>query len=138
MRKLTLIIGISLLIFLNLKAQRVIYGTIAGSNGEMLIGASVFPTNAPNLGTVTDIDGRFELTMPDSSNVFTVSYTGYISREIPLNKGNIYNIGLEEGLQLSEVVVTALGIPREKKSLGYSAQEIKGEDLSLTRETNIA
>ncbi len=137
MRKLTLLIGFCLLIALNLNAERVIYGTITSNDGTALIGASVFPTNAPNLGTVTDIGGRFELVMPDSSTFFTISYIGYLSREIPLNKGNMYNIGLEEGMQLSEVVVTALGISREKKSLGYAAQEVKGEELNITRETNV-
>src|SRR5690554_3019990 len=122
----------------------VVYGqTIRGtitdaSSGEPIIGASVLEKDTENNGTTTDFDGLFELTAQTESPVLIISYVGYQTIEVPYNGEEMLNIQIQGGLALDEIVVTALGIEREKKALGYSVQEIGGPDLVVARENNIA
>jgi TonB-linked SusC/RagA family outer membrane protein len=90
-----------------------------------------------NQGTVTDMDGRYSITV--SANATLVfSSLGFATREVPIGNQSVINIACVEDLEgLDEVVVTALGITREKKSLGYATQEVDGEDLNLTNEQNV-
>ncbi|MGO8055594.1 TonB-dependent receptor plug domain-containing protein, partial [Rhizobium leguminosarum] len=69
--------------------------------------------------------------------VLQISAVGYASQELKIGTGDTYNVTLSVGSNLSEVVVTALGISRQKRTLGYSAQDIQGEELSNTRQTNV-
>ena len=88
------------------------------SANEPLIGASILVKNT-TLGTVSNIDGVFSLTTLDSCVLVVVSYTGYESKEVTICYGEKNKIQLDHGVQLSEVVVTAMSIRRTKKSLGY-------------------
>jgi len=116
--------------------DRTIRGHVTSQGGELLPGVSIVVTGT-STGTQTNTDGNFSLTVPSGASSITASYIGFTSQVINLSQQNEYNIVLAEdaGL-LNEVVVTALGISREKKSLGYSVQEIKGEDVSQTKQTN--
>src|SRR5690606_30615565 len=115
-----------------------IRGTITDAgNGEPIIGASVLEKNTENNGTTTDFDGKFELTAKTETPVLVISYVGYQTIEVPFT-GQDLDIQLSSGLALDEIVVTALGIQREKKALGYAVQEIGGPDLVVARENNIA
>ncbi|HLT94025.1 MAG TPA: carboxypeptidase-like regulatory domain-containing protein, partial [Membranihabitans sp.] len=115
-----------------------IRGTITDAgNGEPIIGASVLEKNTENNGTTTDFDGKFELTAQTETPVLVISYVGYQTIEVPFT-GQDLDIQLSSGLALDEIVVTALGIQREKKALGYAVQEIGGPDLVVARENNIA
>ena len=103
-------------------------GTVVGTNGEPIIGASVVVKGSAN-GVATDVDGNFTIDVPPNS-VLQVSYLGYITKEVHVGKEKILKIELQEDTYaLNEVVVTALGISREKKALGYSVQDLKGDDL---------
>lgn len=89
-------------------------------------------------GTVTDIEGNYSFSVPAQASVLVFSSIGYEIEEVEIGGRNEINISLMPDIQsLSEVVVTAFGIEREKKALGYSAQEVKGEELSIARETNV-
>jgi len=113
-------------------AQRTVSGVIADENGETLIGANVV-VKGTNIGTVSDIDGRYSLEVPDGATALEVSYTGYDSREIPIGVSNVLDITMEEGVQLTEVVVTALGITRDEKALSYSVQQIDSDEIVATQ-----
>lgn len=90
-------------------------------------------------GTITDIDGNYSLSLPDSGSVLVFSFIGYGQQEVAVNDRTIIDIVMaEESQGLSEVVVTALGIEREKRALAYSVSEVKGEEFTEARETNIA
>ncbi len=98
-------------------AQRTISGTIVDQRGEPLIGASVL-VKSTSSGTVSDIDGNFEVLVPAGAMILVFSYTGFETQEVELSSSNVLSITLEEGAsQLSEVVVT-----------GYSA--VKRGDLT--------
>ncbi|MFT7160389.1 MAG: TonB-dependent SusC/RagA subfamily outer membrane receptor, partial [Bacteroidia bacterium] len=116
-----------------------ISGTVKDvDSGEGLPGATIKVAGTQN-GTVSDIDGNFKLTVPDDAITLQVSYIGYDLIEIAIsgNTGKPFDIKLSVSAEsLDEVVVTALGIEREKQSLGYAVQEIGGDDLNQARETN--
>ena len=117
-----------------LKFER-ISGKVTDEKGEPLIGASVV-VKGTTKGTITDVDGKYTLEVPSRSTIL-YSYIGYESREIPLGNSSLMNITLNASSKtLNEVVVTALGIKREKKALGYAVQEVKGSDLLQAHESN--
>ncbi len=108
----------------------------AKTDGSSLPGASIL-VKGTNRGTSTTSDGNFTLTVPPNATL-VVSFIGYITQEIPINgKRNLEITLADDAAQLSEIVVTALGISREKKALGYSVQEIQGTQLTQARETNL-
>src|SRR5690606_15575703 len=116
--------------------ERTIRGKVTSSAGEALPAVSVIVTGTTT-GTQTNAEGDFILNVPDGASSITVSYIGYTKQVINLTQSSTYNIILsEDAAQLNEVVVTALGISRQKKSLGYSVQEINGEDVSQTKQTS--
>ena len=111
-----------------------ISGVVKDATGP-IIGASIVEKGTTN-GTITDLDGRFTLDVKKGA-VLVISYVGYTSKEVKATKG-VMDITLEEDNQvLSEVVVTALGIKRERKALGYGVAEVKGEALTKAKETNV-
>ena len=110
-------------------AQRTIIGKVTDSGGEPLIGASVV-VKGTSSGTVTDIDGAYSLSVPSGGTILVFSYTGYDTREVSLGASNTVDVSLAEGAeQLSEVVVTAQGITREKKALGYAVSGVDQKDI---------
>lgn len=114
-----------------------ITGNVTDESGNPLIGATVLVTNTQT-GTVTDLDGNFSITLSGESNQLTISYIGSQTLTVDAVAGAPMAIVLYEGVGLDEVVVSALGISRERKSLGYSIAEIDGSDLSRVKESNVA
>jgi len=112
--------------------ERKISGTILDSDSNPLIGATIVVKGIESIGTVSDIDGKFELKVPTPNGTIQVSYIGFESQEIRLEPGkSVYQIVLQsDSEQLSEVVVTALGLKREEKKLGYAQQTLNTEQLS--------
>ena len=112
-------------------------GVVKDATGETVIGASVVVKGTTN-GTITGIDGDFSLSGVKKGDIIQISFVGYQTVEVPWN-GQPLNVTLQDDTQtLQEVVVTALGIKREKKALGYAMQEVKGDALVAARETNLA
>ena len=112
-------------------------GVVVDATGETVIGASVVVKGTTN-GTITGLDGDFSLSNVKKGDIIQISFVGYQTVEIPWN-GQPMNVTLQDDTQtLGEVVVTALGIKREKKALGYAMQEVKGDALLEARETNLA
>jgi TonB-linked SusC/RagA family outer membrane protein len=112
-------------------------GKVTNTNGEILVGVSV-TVKGTSIGTSTDANGNYAIEAPEDG-ILVFSYIGFTSREVTINSRTNINIQLSElNTALNEVVVTALGIKKERKSLGYSVTEVKGEDLTQARETNIA
>lgn len=118
-------------------AQRNVTGTVTDSEeNQSLIGVSI-TVKGTTTGTVTDLDGRYSIDVPaDAVLVFT--YTGFTAQEIAVGTQSVIDVVLETGVALDEVVVTALGIEREKKALSYSVTEVQGEGFQEAREINVA
>lgn len=101
-------------------------------------GASVIIRGTTH-GTMTDMDGNFTLDGLKNGDVIQISFIGYTTQDIPYTGQASLTVHLEEDTQkLDEVVVTALGMKRDKKALGYAMQELKGDDLLASREPNLA
>jgi len=109
--------------------QKMVSGKVTDSSGEALIGANVTVKEAPGVGTITDIDGMYELNVPSEGKTLMFSYTGFESQEVALGSSTTVNITMSEGKLLEEVVVTALGIKRDKKSLGYAVTDLNSDQL---------
>lgn len=114
-----------------------ITGQVKDANGATLPGVSI-KVKGTALGTTTDLDGKYSITVPDNSGILVFSYIGFVSQEVPLNNRTSINVTLEVGnTALNEVVVTALGIEREARSLTYSTQSVDNEKLAEARELNM-
>lgn len=117
--------------------QQQVSGVVYDGQGQPLPGANILEKGTTN-GSQTDFDGNFTILVAGNATL-VVSYIGFKTIEVPVNNQSTVNITLEEdSAQLDEVVVTALGISREKKSLGYATQEIDGEDVNRTPTDNVA
>lgn len=121
---------------LALGQSRQITGSVTDEKGTPLPFVTVMEKGTKN-GTSTDEQGLFSIAVTSTSPVLVFSYAGRQTQELVVGTGNTYNVSLSTSGSMSEVVVTALGIRKEKKALGYSAQEVSGEALSLTKQTNI-
>ena len=109
----------------------------AAEDGLGLAGASII-YKGTNVGTNADADGNFSFSVP-GDGVLVISYVGFLIKEMPIGNQTKFDIKLDaDTRQLAEVVVTAFGIEREKKALGYTVQEVKGSALTESRSTNVA
>ncbi|MGL4293383.1 MAG: carboxypeptidase-like regulatory domain-containing protein, partial [Bacteroidales bacterium] len=119
------------------KSTKNIKGVVIDEKGEPLMGVNVFVSGTQN-GTVTDLDGNYQLSDVPSNGEISFSYIGYKQEALPVSKSDVLNATLREDTKLlNDVVVTALGIKREKKVLGYSVQEVKSDDLTATGDASI-
>ncbi len=116
-------------------AQRISGTVLDTDTDEALIGASVAVKNTGR-GAVTDATGSFKLDA-QAGEILLITYVGYEPQEITLGSGTTLSIKLAAQNQLNEVVVTALGLSKAKKSLGYAVQEVSGASLDKARETNL-
>ncbi len=118
-------------------APDIITGTVTGKNNAPLPGASV-SVKGKNTATSTNNEGVFRIEA-SKGDVLVFTYEGYGTKEVTVGSNNNISVLLtEETEQLNEVVVTALGIKRERRSLGYSVTEVPGSDLTQAREINVA
>lgn len=138
MRKFTLFFVF--LLFVGMQAalaQMEVKGTITDAkDGTPIPGVSIV-VKGTLTGTVTDVDGKYAMTVPAGYNELIYSFVGMLTQEAKIdNKGTIDIKMQEDVVGLEEVVVTALGIPREKRTLGYAVQDVKGDELSDAGQTN--
>lgn len=120
-------------------AQRTIKGNVITDGDEQpIIGVNVtIPGADVTTGTVTDLDGNYELEVPADATSLKFSFVGYDNLVVTLpNDGNALDVKMKAGVALDEVVVTALGIKREEKTLGYAVQEVGGDAVSKAKESN--
>lgn len=117
--------------------ERKVSGQIIDETGEPLIGVNVLVKGTTN-GVITDLDGNYTLTVSGADPVIQFSYIGYMPQEVTVKDQSVINLTLQSDTQvIDEVVVTALGIKREKKMLGYSVQEIKSDQLNQTGDPSV-
>lgn len=119
-------------------AQRTVTGTVTGADdGTPVPGVNVI-VKGTAAGTVTDIDGMYQISVPEDGGILVFSFIGLATEEVEVGNQSTINMVMTADIQqLTEVVVTALGVSREKKALGYAVSEVEGSDLSEARETNI-
>lgn len=138
MKKLLLLVTLHLLAVTVLFAQSRVSGTVTDSEtGEALPGVAVL-IKGTTMGAYTDDMGKYNVDVPADATTLVFTFVGKKTTEELINGRTTINVGLvADDVLLDEVVVTALGIKRDERSLGYSVQEIKGEDASLVRDQNV-
>jgi len=140
-KKITLLIlSLIILYYNNLASAQalVLTGTVNSAREKNpLPGVTVIVKGTSN-GTTTDASGNYRLQVSSPNPVLIFSFIGYLQQEVTVGNQTVLNITLaEDEKTLQEVVVTALGIKREERSLGYSTQAVAGENLTLTKEQNV-
>jgi TonB-linked SusC/RagA family outer membrane protein len=139
MMKKFLLLCFSFVFVLSAIAQdRTVSGRVTSTeDGSSLPGVNVVLKGTTN-GTVTDADGNFSLSIPQSGGSLIFSFIGLSTQEVVIGDRTVVDVSLAlDVTQLSEVVVTAMGIEREKASLGYSTQQISGDNIRVAREQNL-
>ncbi len=122
---------------LTMQAQNVSGRVKSASDGSPVIGASILERGTNN-GTITDLDGNFSIQLTALPATLEISYIGFTTQTVVVETAQQgLEITMDEGAVLDEVVVTALGMTREKKALAYSIQQIKGEMVQEVRTTNV-
>lgn len=135
-KKLLLFFCALLFPFFTLFAQTTVRGVVTDSGGGPLPGVSILVKGTKN-GTTTTLTGTYTI-QAAPGNVLVFKFVGYLTQEVTVGDQSTININLrDDNKQLNEVVVTALGIKREQKSIGYATQQVAGDNLTLTKEQNV-
>ena len=117
--------------------QRVTGKVTDSKDGSAMPGVNVLVKGLQS-GTTTDVSGSYSIEVPGESSVLTFSYIGFVSQDFVVGKQSVINVTLVESTEtLKEAVVTALGIKREKRSLGYSVGNVEGTALTQTPQNNV-
>lgn len=112
-------------------------GKISDTNGEPLAGVTI-TIKGTTTGTISDFDGNYTFNSVSSDAVLVFSYLGYNNQEIAVNGRSVVDVRLSEDTQvLGEVVVTALGIKRQKRALGYATTDLSGDNFTEVRDPNL-
>ena len=138
MRKLLLIACLIMLQGLLYAQERTISGQVVDDNGESLPGVNVVLKGSTQ-GTITDLDGNYKVPLNgDDDAILVFSFIGMQTKELPVGGRSVLDVTLSQDVtQLTEVVVTAFGVEREKKALGYSVQDVKSDELTKTDQTSV-
>lgn len=133
-RILTLLLAF--VVHITFAQEKTISGTISDEDGLPLPGVNILVKGTTN-GTQTDFDGNYSI-LANTGDVLTYSFIGYKTLEKPVEASNTISFGMQIDAQaIDEVVVTALGISRDKKSIGYAAQKVGGEEVSTVKVDNV-
>ncbi|WP_347373057.1 SusC/RagA family TonB-linked outer membrane protein [Aequorivita sp. Q41] len=123
-----------LIVQLAFAQEKTISGTVADDTGLPLPGVNII-IKGTSTGTQSDFDGNYTINAA-TGQTLVYSYVGFETQEIAVGASNKIDVAMQAGSALDEVVVTALGVSREKQSLGYSTQEVGGEDIATVKGNN--
>jgi len=137
MRKLTFLLACLLLVGVGLvhaQSKSISGKVLSSDDGQPVIGATVL-VRGTTVGTITNTDGVFKISIPGNAKDLVISYVGMKTVQVEATPDIIITLASEDKL-FNEVVVTAMGISREKKALGYATQELSGDELSTVKSDN--
>ncbi|MDD6836116.1 MAG: carboxypeptidase-like regulatory domain-containing protein, partial [bacterium] len=137
MNRLTYLLACLLISIGFATAQTVkVTGTVTSSEDQLPVIGAAIVVKGTTIGTVSDFEGKFTLDVPRDAKVIYVSYVGLKTKEVAV--APVLNIVLDsDSKALDEVVVTAMGLTREKKSLGYALQEVKSDEITKAGQMNV-
>jgi TonB-linked SusC/RagA family outer membrane protein len=117
---------------------RTIGGNVTSSDDGMKLAGVSVSLKGTSSGTITDVDGNYSIGVSSENTILVFSFVGMATQEILIENATEINVSMvPTDINLDEVVVTALGISREKKALGYSVQDVSGSELAETRDVNV-
>lgn len=133
----TLFFGLFSLFTVALYAQSNVSGTVKSDAGELLPGVSII-VKGTNTGVITNIDGNYTIAVPNAQSVLVFSFVGMQTQEVPVKGQSTINVTLvTSAIGVDEVVVTALGMKKEKKALGYNISSVNSDDLETGGVSNV-
>jgi TonB-linked SusC/RagA family outer membrane protein len=135
MKSLFKLMMVSLLTLQVAMAQKTVTGVVSDDQGMPLPGATVLEQGTTN-GVSTDFDGNFSIDIAEGG-VLEISFVGYETAVVTVGQDDVINVSLAQGNQLEEVIVTSLGIKREKQALGYAVSEVESDALEQRGEGDI-
>lgn len=117
---------------------RDVRGKVTDAESAAPVPGVVVKLKGSSTTVATDQNGNYAITVPAAGGILTFSFVGYVSREMPVGTQNMVNVALTtDSRELTEVVVTALGIKRDQRSLGYTAQSVSGSELTANKQPNV-
>lgn len=137
MRKISFLIAFLALLGLQVHGQRQVTGTVThAEDGSSIPGVSVL-VKGTQVGTITDINGKYSINVPPDGKVLQFSFVGMQTVEVTIGNQAVIDVQMQPTVTALEgVIVTALGISREKKSLGYAVQDVSGDEITQARQLN--
>src|SRR5690606_30084281 len=137
MKKILLVSFFAALVFGAWAQERTVSGRVTSSeDGAAIPGVNVL-LKGTAMGSVTDATGSYSLTVPESGGTLVFSFIGFVTQEVEIGQRSVVDVIMTPDVtQLTEVVVTALGIEREEKSIGYAVQEVSGDEISNIKTDN--
>jgi TonB-linked SusC/RagA family outer membrane protein len=118
-------------------AQSEVSGVVKNASGELLPGATIM-VKGTSTGVITDLDGNYKIAIPNAQSVLVISFIGMVTQEIAVDGKSVINVTLVSStIGVEEVVVTALGIKRDKKALGYSVGEVKSDQMDRVPQKDV-
>jgi TonB-linked SusC/RagA family outer membrane protein len=140
MRKFTLVLTLLLLVGLQavLAQTRVINGVVSSSEDKSPIPGVTIVVKGTTIGTTTNVDGKYVISVPGKYDALVFSFVGMKTKEIKLGESSVIDVVLEpDVMNMDEIVVTAIGIPRESKALSYSVQAVGSEEISKSAQGDV-
>jgi len=139
MKKIAIFLSILLFMGTMVNAQtKNLSGTVTSAEDDLPIPGVSVSVKGTTLGTITNLDGEFDFKVPEDAQTLVFSFVGMKVQEVAIGTQTNFNITMEpDVVGIDEVVVTALGISREKKTLSYAAQDVQSEQLNVTNDANI-
>jgi len=139
MKDYLLILLICFLSFGVLAQERTVSGKVTGESDGLPIPGVTVLLKGTTIGTISDVEGSYKLTVPTDGGVIIFSFIGLVSQEIEIGSRSVINVALADEVgQLSEIVITGYGIKREKKELAYQTERVSGEELNAIQQTRAA
>ncbi|MRR21358.1 SusC/RagA family TonB-linked outer membrane protein [bacterium] len=139
MKKITTLLV--LLMFAGLQvafAQRTVTGNVTNARDNTPLPGVFVVVKGTTAGAMTDANGRFSLAVPNDQAILTLSFIGFATKEVPVGSQSTINVAMEEvETMMGEIVVTALGIKKESKKLGYAVTSVQTDDMLAARTTNM-
>ena len=140
MKRLFTLLAISVaVVFSSAQAQeRQISGKVTSKEDNQTMPGVSVSVKGTTVGTITDMDGNYKLSVPSTAKTLVFSFIGMKTKEVEIGATDVIDIVMESDImKLDEVVVTAIGISREKRSLGYATQQVKNDELTAGGNTNV-
>lgn len=121
-----------------LAQERIVSGVVTSVEDKSVVAGVNVVVKGTTVGTITNSEGGYSLTVPPEAEALIFTFIGLAPKEILIGGQSVIDVSMETDIkQLSEIVVTAFGLEREKKALGYAVQEVKGEDISKTPTSSV-
>lgn len=137
LRFLTLLLSLSA--FVAIAQERTVNGTVTSSEDNSSVPGVNVVVKGTTIGTITDLDGNFSITVPNDESILVFSYIGMVTQEIVIGTRSNLDVLLHPDIQqLNEIVVTAMGLEKEKRTLNYATQNVESREITQSQQPNLA